>query len=252
MGGDSYANFNSLPAVETTAHSHRAKAQTNKSGRDRSPCGNKTNTPAIAAATIQALSLFSTTFVPTPTTTPSATRNTRSSFVNAEQAAKSDMPYARTFAPRAPRVARGITCNERTSAPPRCMLSKQKQKPLGRSSVKTERQASDPSDEGSYGEDVVMVDGGYTSSSTTTEEGSIVTDDFTSTCDPSQHQQPAVFDKDDEAACDDLLMDILSGDGDGGVHDNGFLSLLTDDGTSAPAGGACGSNPSFVKQEMFC
>lgn len=263
MGGDSYANFNSLPAVETTAHSHCANVQTNKSGR-RSPCGNRSNYSAIAASETKSSSLFSTTCAPTSpftTATTALTRNSQAALLDAGQAVKFDKMYARTFAPRAPRIERVNQCDPRTATPSQSTPCEQKRNPHVRSSlVKTERLSSDPSDEGCIGEDVATADCGYTSSSTTTEEGStssevsptFLAQDFVSPCHASEHEQPAVFDKDDEAACDDLLMDILSGDGDGGVHGDGFLSLLTDDGASTASGGGSGSNASFVKEEMYC
>lgn len=71
---------------------------------------------------------------------------------------------------------------------------------------------------------------------------------------PLPQLQPGtiVFDKDDEAACDDLLMDILSGDGD---DDGGcFLPLLADDPCNgqhaSPPPFALGSLNNFVKQEV--
>lgn len=104
-------------------------------------------------------------------------------------------------------------------------------------------------------------DCGYTSSSTTTEECStssemppFMTDDLDTTLPhgvPDEQQHVVIFDKDDEAACDDLLKDILSGDGDADVSGDGFLSLLSDDCMSE-ASPVCGStsSKSFVKQEM--
>lgn len=104
-------------------------------------------------------------------------------------------------------------------------------------------------------------DCGYTSCSTTTEECStssemppFMTDDLDTTFPhgaQDEQQHVVIFDKDDEAACDDLLMDILSGDGDADVSGDGFLSLLTDDCMPA-ASPVCGSTPSksFVKEEM--
>lgn len=46
-----------------------------------------------------------------------------------------------------------------------------------------------------------------------------------------QQQQMVPFDRDDDddAACDNLLLDILSGDGQGQGGDDGFFSLLADD-----------------------
>lgn len=74
-----------------------------------------------------------------------------------------------------------------------------------------------------------------------------------------KHGADEAFDTDDEAACDDLLMDILSGNGDADVNGDGFLSLLTDEEVMANGGtavGGCGlrsvglvSNSSFVKEE---
>lgn len=89
----------------------------------------------------------------------------------------------------------------------------------------------------------VAGDSGYSSSSTL--------DDSTSFATGGPHQQQAVeFDRDDDAACDSLLMDILSG-GDGqqgdGNDDDGFLSLLSDMMIVNPA--SEGLNISFVKRE---
>ena len=92
----------------------------------------------------------------------------------------------------------------------------------------------------------------------TTEEASIVVDDNSSLtlgdaptvsrpeCEPSrsppfkqspllkqqqdlQQQTMTIFDKDDDAACDDLLLHILSDDGQSLGSSDGFLSLLIDD-----------------------
>lgn len=68
--------------------------------------------------------------------------------------------------------------------------------------------------------------------------------------DPASRPQPAVFDKDDDAACDDLLMDILSGDGQPDGDDDGFLSLLADDIVNLPCSASLESVNGFVKQEI--
>ncbi|CAM9288160.1 unnamed protein product [Ectocarpus sp. 6 AP-2014] len=91
----------------------------------------------------------------------------------------------------------------------------------------------------------VVGDSGYSSSSTL--------GDSTHFAAGGPHQQQAVeFDRDDDAACDSLLMDILSG-GDGqqgdGNEDDGFLSLLSDDDMMIVNPASEGLNVGFVKRE---
>lgn len=66
---------------------------------------------------------------------------------------------------------------------------------------------------------------------------------------PASTQQTIVFEKDDDAACDDLLMDILSGDGEHNGDDDEFLSLLADDIVD-PSCDPLESMNGFVKEEL--
>lgn len=78
-------------------------------------------------------------------------------------------------------------------------------------------------DEGEVEGTAVVLDG-YSSTSTF--------DDASSTAEPphlDEHDEAVAFDRDDDAACDHLLLDILSGSGEEGGADDGFLSLLADD-----------------------
>lgn len=67
---------------------------------------------------------------------------------------------------------------------------------------------------------------------------------------PASTQQTVVFEKDDDAACDDLLMDILSGDGEHIGDDDVFLSLLADDIVDSSSCAPLESMNGFVKQEL--
>ena len=71
-----------------------------------------------------------------------------------------------------------------------------------------------------------------------------------------EQQQMVTFDRDDDAACDNLLLDILSGDGQGQGGDDGFLSLLADDMIVDPSCTTSETSPEplqgldcFVKEE---
>lgn len=92
----------------------------------------------------------------------------------------------------------------------------------------------------------VVGDSGYASSSTLGDSTPFAADG------PHQQQQAVEFDRDDDAACDSLLMDILSG-GDGqqgeGNDDDGFLSLLSDDDMMIVNPASEGLNVGFVKRE---
>lgn len=112
---------------------------------------------------------------------------------------------------------------------------------------------SSDSDEGETSGAPVTIDG-YSSSSTFDDSSS----SSSSLSDQYQYQQAIVgFDENDEAACDDLLLDIFSEDG--GVHaghdDESFLSLLASDligrlSSQPSAPESMDSLNNFVKQEI--
>lgn len=218
-------NFNlSLPAVETAAHGHtaatrnadRRRVSLRASGR-RASCANPTASSCVASPGAQCPALFS---------------HLESKHVDSG------------FHPGAAAVTPGDVAPGATAP-----------NPLVRSSL-VKREVS--SDEGE-GEGAAVIVDGYSSSSTS--------DDTSTTAkqQPSaakgtvlqqrqQQQHELVFDKDDDAACEDLLLDILSGNGEERDGDDGFLSLLADDiivnPSSESAPESLESLNGFVKREI--
>lgn len=109
------------------------------------------------------------------------------------------------------------------------------------------------SEEGIAGDAATVVDG-YSSSSTGDEPVSSPETQGPSRLTPlkqptpSLQQQQAALDKDEDAACDDLIFDILSGDGQP-YNNDGFLSHLTDDMIVASSE-TIGGLSSSVKHEI--
>lgn len=97
------------------------------------------------------------------------------------------------------------------------------------------------------GTSAAIVDGGYSSSSTLDDTP------YTSEDEQHQHQQDlssdrVEFDKDDNAACDSLLRDIL-GQQDSSGDDDEFLSLLSDGDMMIVNPASEGLSEGFVKRE---
>lgn len=106
------------------------------------------------------------------------------------------------------------------------------------------------------GVSAVVVDGGYSSSSSLEDTPSTAEEHQPQQQQPHSYNQPQAcsaeqaniqFDRDDDAACDSLLRDILGQDY--GECDEGFLSLLSDEDMMIVNPASEGLNVGFVKRE---
>eukprot|EP00904_Undaria_pinnatifida_P005436 jgi/Undpi1/2021/HiC_scaffold_12.g05407.m1 len=122
--------------------------------------------------------------------------------------------------------------------------------------------SSDDDDDDKTASAAVVLDG-YSSSSTLDDLSSATERQDCScfvkearTLQQQQQQQMVPFDRDDDDACDNLLLDILSGDGQGQDGHDGFFSLLADDMVVDPSCSGSQTAPEplqglncFVKEE---
>ena len=260
MDGLSYANqtFNlSLPAVETPAHGLTAATSTTTgTGTDnncsaglrrsqRPTAGRRRQAPPSPSRAAQP-STSSATTTPVDTTTAAAADATPAS--GAQPSASSSPAHVmkspkKYHHPVAAAAAAAASCPCAPAPAPAAPAAA----PLILPNLVKMEVSSDCEGDGSLSGGgacaAAVVDGGYSSSSTLDDTP------YTSEEEEQQQQVDSVeFDKDDNAACDSLLRDIL-GQQDGSADDDEFLSLLSEGDMMIVNPASEGLSEGFVKRE---
>ncbi|CAM9751696.1 unnamed protein product [Ectocarpus fasciculatus] len=256
-------NSRDLPAVETAAHGPTAATSTTISATGdtsaglrrsvRSTAGRRSasSSSSRAARTSTATSTTVATAAP-PGAAPAANpgQPLASSSANQLKPTKKNHPPAVAFPTSAAAPAGAASASSPAASP----TSAGSERPLKQLPSVVKMEVTSDCDEGRDGVVVpapaaapVGDSGGYSSSSST------LGDSTPFAADGPNQQQTVEFDRDDDAACDSLLMDILSGgdgqQGDGNNDDDGFLSLLSDDDMMIVNPASEGLNVGFVKRE---